>query len=255
MTDGELRAEVQRLRALGDRRERDFQAMAAGLEAFVTHAVHDIRSSLGVIGSYAGLLHKRHAAQLDPQAQEFVQAIRSGSKRVAQQVDGWRGFSRLLSQPLQPQAVDMAPLAAEAAEQLQADGAAPHRPHVDIGALPAVTGDPRLLRVLWQHLLSNAVKFTRNTAQARIEVRGEELGANAAYSVADNGAGFDMKDAARLFLPFGRLHEEREYAGTGIGLALVQEIARRHGGRAWAEAAPGRGATFHVELPRGEGGA
>ena len=115
MTDGErhgdLRAEVDRLRELVAQRERDFQAMAFGLDAFATHAVHDIRSTLGVVGSYAGLLHKRHADQLDPQALEFVQAIRSGSKSAAQQVDGWRNFSRLMALPLQQERVAMEPLA------------------------------------------------------------------------------------------------------------------------------------------------
>lgn len=249
MTDAELRAETQRLRELLALREADAQVAARALDDFMSHAVHDIRSSLGVIGSYAGLLQKRHAPHLDAQGQEFVQAIRAGSKRLAQQVDGWRTYARAAGQPLRREAVAPEPLVRAAYEQLQADGAAPHRPVLDVAPLPAACGDPDLLALLWRHLVANAVKFTRHASAPRIAISGEARGDRALYRVEDNGAGFDVRDAARLFVPFGRLHEEREFAGTGIGLALVRDIATRHGGKVRAEAAPGHGATFHLELP------
>jgi light-regulated signal transduction histidine kinase (bacteriophytochrome) len=118
-----------------------------------------------------------------------------------------------------------------------------------IGELPTWNGDPILLKQLFLNLLSNALKYTRKRDGARIEIGAERRGAEQVVFVRDNGAGFDMAHAEKLFVVFQRLHAEEEYSGTGIGLAIVRRVAERHGARVWAEATPGRGATFYVAFP------
>ncbi|MCB0153933.1 MAG: GHKL domain-containing protein [Anaerolineae bacterium] len=128
------------------------------------------------------------------------------------------------------------------------------RQHLDlrIAPLPAAMGDPALIRQVWHNLLANALKFSSKRPRAIIEIQGEERETEVIYSICDNGAGFDMRYADKLFGVFQRLHSEREFEGTGVGLAIIQRIIHRHNGRVWAESEPDQGATFYFTLPRKE---
>jgi light-regulated signal transduction histidine kinase (bacteriophytochrome) len=163
-------------------------------------------------------------------------------------VDGLLAFSRLGRQPLHKQPIDTADLVRQALQSLSGEQVG-RRIEISIGELPACQGDPALLRQVWINLLSNALKFTREQDVARIEIgcRTQEDGAPV-YFVKDNGVGFDVQYAAKLFGVFQRLHRAEEYEGTGVGLAIVQRIIHRHGGRVWAEAEVNKGATFYFTI-------
>src|SRR5438132_1317703 len=168
-----------------------------------------------------------------------------GDRLIGALIDDLLEFSRLGRKPLARAAVDMAALARDAWTELGASAAV----QVTIGALPSVNGDPALLRQVWINLLSNALKYSARQPSPRIEVAGERAGADLVYRVSDNGAGFDMRYYDKLFRVFQRLHREDEFPGTGVGLAIVQRIITRHGGRVWAEAEVGKGAKFSFALP------
>jgi len=161
-------------------------------------------------------------------------------------VDGLLDFSRLGRKPVTKSAVVMAELAASVADELRGKRDA-RRAEIRIGAIPACSGDPVLLRQVWWNLLDNALKYSRQRERALIEV-GYDPDAGA-YRVRDNGVGFDMRHATKLFGVFERLHADSEFEGTGIGLANAARIVLRHGGRIWCEALPGQGATFYFSLP------
>jgi light-regulated signal transduction histidine kinase (bacteriophytochrome) len=174
---------------------------------------------------------------------------------MGQLIDGLLAFSRLQRQPMVWHPVHLDALVREAWEDLQ-----PERDDRDvelhIGALPVAFGDARLVRQVLANLIGNAVKYTRGREHARVEIDHTVVaGGQAAYFVRDNGAGFDMRYADKLFRVFQRLHRAEEYEGTGIGLALAHRIVARHGGRMWAEATPGVGATFYFTLPIAVSGA
>jgi light-regulated signal transduction histidine kinase (bacteriophytochrome) len=160
---------------------------------------------------------------------------------MGQLIDDLLDFSRLGRQAIEKRRVDMAALAREAARAL---GIEP-----EIGDLPAAQADPALLRQVWLNLLGNAAKYSGKRADARVEVGGREDGAESVYWVRDNGVGFDMRYAAKLFGVFQRLHGADEFPGTGVGLAIVQRVVSRHGGKAWAEGRVGEGACFYFTLP------
>jgi light-regulated signal transduction histidine kinase (bacteriophytochrome) len=163
-------------------------------------------------------------------------------------IDDLLKFSRLGRQHLSRGDVNVSALVAEVLEELKKDQG--DRPlDIRVGPLPNCSGDWSLLRQVYINLLSNAFKFTRGKDPAVIEVGFEEKAGERIYFVRDNGAGFDMKDAQKLFGVFQRLHAQTEFDGTGVGLSIVQRIIQRHGGRIWADAAPGEGATFYFTIP------
>jgi light-regulated signal transduction histidine kinase (bacteriophytochrome) len=185
---------------------------------------------------------------LPPEAMHIVNRVRSGAERMNKLIDDLLAFSRLGRKPLQKQPVDLAGLAQQAVEDLRDDYGA-RVAQVMLGALPPAEADPHLLRQVFVNLVGNALKFTRHQPAPRIEVGcGSQAGAPV-YFVRDNGVGFNMLYADRLFGVFQRLHSTSEYEGTGVGLAIVQRIVNRHGGRVWVEAAVGQGATFYFTLP------
>ena len=175
--------------------------------------------------------------------------IRGNSVRMSQLIDGLLNFSRLGRKPLTTADIDMNSLVQGALKECE-PGARP--PRWTIATLPSARGDATLVRQVWVNLLANAVKFSSKREQPVIEVSGEENGAEVVYCVKDNGAGFDMAYAGKLFGVFQRLHSEEQFPGTGVGLAIVQRIVVRHGGRAWAEGRVNEGAAFYFSLPRGE---
>jgi signal transduction histidine kinase len=221
----------------------------AELESFSYSVSHDLRAPLRAVDGFAKMLVLDHADRLDEAGRRYLEKVRSGAQQMGQLIDGLLAFSRLQRQEMVSGQVRMAPLVDDVWEELAVDRAG-REVHLTTGVLPPATGDPRLLRHVLANLLSNAVKYTRGREVARIEV-GAEPGPAAhrtTYFVRDNGAGFDMRYAHKLFQVFQRLHRAEDYEGTGVGLALAHRIVRRHGGDLWATSAPDQGATFYFTL-------
>ena len=224
--------------------------MANGhLEAFSYSVSHDLRSPLRSIIGFSEIVADECGEAVGKQGKEHLQRVVANARRMEDLIEGLLKLGRVLKGDLERVLIDQSTLVAEIVEEIR--GTEPERSaeFVIADAMTAV-GDPVLLRAVWTNLLGNAWKFTAKRAEACIEVgtaRKEDR--QTTFFVADNGAGFDMKYAERLFGTFQRLHGQDEFPGTGIGLATVQRIIRRHGGNIWAEASPGQGATFFFTLP------
>jgi signal transduction histidine kinase len=225
------------------------QAEAANqeLEAFAYSVSHDLRAPLRAINGFSIILSSEHATELSPEARRYLGLIAENARQMDRLIDDLLAFSRLGRQALQKQRVLPADLVQEALNDLQKERAG-RQVEFLVGKLPACQADPMLLKQVYANLLSNALKFTRTRDVARIEVGCEQTDDGFVYYVRDNGVGFDMRYADKLFGVFQRLHGEQEYEGTGVGLAIVQRIVHRHGGRVWAEAAVDQGATFSFTL-------
>ncbi|HEX2571429.1 MAG TPA: PAS domain S-box protein [Polyangia bacterium] len=226
------------------------------LEAFSYSVSHDLRTPLRGIDGFSKLLLEKYAAMVDDKGRHYLERIRAASQRMSQLIDDLLKLSRITRAELRWSRLDLADLAREVAEELQR-----HEPgrHVEFSIVSAAPtqGDPDLLRVVIENLLRNAWKFTNKKPAARIEFGvapiaiapgGDGRDGQRTYFVRDNGAGFDMEYAGKLFTPFQRLHDASEFEGTGIGLATVQRIILRHGGRIWGEGASDQGATFWFTL-------
>ena len=236
--------------------ERTSQLEAANteLEAFAYSVSHDLRAPARAVDGYAGILMEDYGARLDAEGQRLCAVVRSEAQRMGRLIDDLLAFSRLGRAEMRTSRVDMGRLVAEVFEEL----APPDRRAriaLRVCPLPDVTGDPALLRQVWLNLLGNAIKFSGLKPQAVIEVSGRRDGGEVVYAIADNGAGFDMAYQAKLFGVFQRLHDDSDFSGTGVGLAIVQRVIQRHGGRVWAEGMVDRGATFFVALPLEDGSA
>jgi signal transduction histidine kinase len=218
--------------------ERELDALSYGIS-------HDLRAPLRHVSGFSRALLEDCVDELDPTGQDYLHRIVAAADRMAAMLDGLLELGRLGRAELRREPVDLAALAADAADELT-DTAGGRSVRVNIAAPLVATGDPRLLRVLLGHLIGNAWKFTAYEPTAEITVGARE---GEGFYVADNGVGFDMSQAERLFVPFQRLHPADRFPGTGIGLAAVQRIVHRHGGRIWADAAAGEGATFTFTLP------
>ena len=247
--------EVRRLNVELEQRviERTIQLEFANkeLEAFSYSVSHDLRAPLRAIDGYTRFLLEDYRPLLDEEGQRICDIIRSETQRMGFLIDELLSFSRLSRTALQTSTVNMAELARTVMLELCASEDVSRINYIQSALAPA-RGDEALLRQVWQNLLSNALKFSANEALARIEVTSKSTGAETIYSIRDNGAGFDMEYADKLFGVFQRLHSEREFEGTGVGLAIVQRIIQRHGGHVWAEGVVDKGATFYFSLPRKE---
>jgi signal transduction histidine kinase len=229
--------------------ERTAQLEAANqeLESFTYTVSHDLRSPLRAMDGFSRLLLQEHGQQLPGEAQHYLHRIRGGAQRMGALIDDLLTFSRLGRQLLTKRPVRLAPLVRQVWEELNSGDAG--RPlELVIGDLPDGLADPALLKQVFANLLDNALKFTIRTPHARIEVGAQQREGETVYFVRDNGAGFDMRYAHKLFGVFQRLHTDEAYDGTGVGLAIAQRILQRHGGRVWAEGEEGRGATFYFTL-------
>jgi PAS domain S-box-containing protein len=228
-------------------RERTEQLEASNheLESFSYSVSHDLRAPLRHIAGFAELLDRRARGQLDETARRHLDAIIEASRRAGRLVDDLLGFARMSRASMQDESVDMEALVEDAKRTVGSEDAIDWR----VEPLPSATGDPALLRQVWTNLLSNAVKYSAPAPAPSIRVRGEPVNGEVVYSVSDNGVGFDMRYADKLFGVFQRLHAGDRFEGTGIGLANVRRIVQRHGGRTWAEGRPGEGATFYFSLP------
>jgi len=231
--------------------ERTAQLRAANkeLEAFSYSVSHDLRAPLRAISGYARILMEDYTAVLDEEGQRVCNVITSEAQRMGKLIDDLLSFSRLSRKEMQTTKVDMKALAFSVYGEITNEG---QRDRIDltVGKLPSAFGDPSLLHQVWINLLSNAIKFSSKKDRAVIEIGTKRSEKDFIYFVRDNGAGFDLQYVEKLFGVFQRLHSEDEFEGTGVGLAIVQRIVQRHGGRVWAEGETGRGATFYFSLPR-----
>jgi PAS domain S-box-containing protein len=219
------------------------------LEAFSYSVSHDLRAPLRHIAGFSDKLGRHLGTGIDAKTTHYLDTIASAAGRMAELIDGLLVYSRLGRGALRMQPVDMQALADEARTLAMAD-AEGRDIQWQIGELPMVVGDAGMLRTVWQNLLGNAVKYTARCEHARVTVDAEKGEDNRyVFTVADNGAGFDMAYADKLFGVFQRMHKASEFPGSGIGLANVRRIIMRHGGNVWAEAEPDQGAHFHFSLP------
>lgn len=244
-------AEVRRLNAEleGRVRERTAELVAANreLESFAYTISHDLRAPLRGIDGFSQLLLDEYGEQLDAQGQDYLGRVRRAAQRLGALIDDLLELSRVTRKEMRRETVDLSRLAREILDEMARSN--PQR-RVDVVVEPGCTvrGDPQLLRILLENLLDNAWKYTGKTPQARIEV-GREAGTQPpVFLVRDNGAGFDMRYADRLFSPFQRLHKADQFEGTGIGLASAARVVHRHGGKIWVDSAIGHGTAFRFTL-------
>jgi PAS domain S-box-containing protein len=240
----------EQVRTLNDdlaRRVAELAAVNHELEAFSYSVSHDLRAPLRGIDGFSQALIEEHAGQLDATALDYLRRIRAATRRMGELIDDLLALARVTRREMRHDEVDLSALAGSVMAELTR--AQPER-SVEVRIEPGLCarGDPALLRLALENLLGNAWKFTARAAAPRIEVGAEGDGEGRAYYVRDNGVGFDMAYAAKLFGAFQRLHGPTEFPGTGVGLATVQRIVHRHGGRLWARGEVGRGATFFFTL-------
>jgi signal transduction histidine kinase len=217
------------------------------LETFAYSVSHDLRAPIRGMAGFSQILIEDFGAQLPQEAQEHLRVIQAEGQRMGQLIDDLLNLSRVARAPLRREAVDMSALATEVLATLRKAEPARKVECIVADGLTA-SGDPGLLKILLNNLLGNAWKFTGRTAAPRIEFGAASGNGGPAFVVRDNGAGFDMAYSGKLFGAFQRLHTSDEFPGTGIGLAIVQRILNRHGGRIWAEGATNQGATFSFSL-------
>ncbi len=220
------------------------------LESFSYSVSHDLRAPLRAIDGYSRMLEEDYANRIDDDGRRLLALVRTRSRNMNTLIDDLLAFSKLGRQPVAAAAVDMNALVGEIIRELEPGG--PSGGTVfEVARLPPAWGDRALLRQAWTNLLSNAVKFSRTAANSKVEIGVARREAEVIYWVRDSGVGFDMRFYDKLFGVFQRLHNVREFPGSGVGLAIVQRIVTRHGGRVWAESKPGEGATFYFMLQHG----
>ena len=245
---------VHRLRLENEALERrvrehatELEATNRELDAFTRSASHDLRSPLNIVLGFSTLLVNELGPQVSAEQRAWLAHIERSARRMSQLIDALMRLSHVGRQVLRVQAVDAISLVHGVVEDLREEQPQ-HRAVLELGELPHAMADAPLLRQVFVNLLSNAFKFTRKTEQAVIQVGCESRGDEQVFFVRDNGPGFDMTRAHHLFDAFQRFHRADEFEGSGVGLSIVQRIVQRHGGRIWAQAAPGQGASFFFTL-------
>jgi two-component system, sensor histidine kinase and response regulator len=231
-----------------DAANRELRGANKELEAFTHSVSHDLRQPLNHMIGFSEFLISEKPGALNAKQKEILGDIHDGGAHLWRLTEDLLRFSRSSQQALEKQDVNMDSLVGEVLRILQA-AETPRNIELRVGPLPNASADPSLLRQVLVNLLANAFKFTRHVANPMIEVFGQMRACEVTYGIRDNGAGFEMADAKRLFSIFQRLHGDEDFEGTGVGLSIVQRIIERHGGTIWAEAAVGKGATFTFSLP------
>jgi signal transduction histidine kinase len=228
----------------------ELEALNSDLESFSYSVSHDLRAPVRAVVGYSQAIEEDYAALLDDEGRRLLTVVQAEAGRMGELIDDLLAFSRLGRQPMVNGNVLMAKLAREVAAE-EARTAGRRETMFTIGDLPSVRGDRVLLRQVWVNLLSNAAKYSSKKTDARIDVWAESEADRIVYHVRDDGVGFNMAYADKLFGVFQRLHRNDEFPGTGVGLAIVKRIVQRHGGAIWADARLGEGATFSFSLPAG----
>lgn len=239
---------TERMRLDQERRDRTEE-----LEGFTYSVSHDLRAPIRAIDGFTRIITEEYAQQMDDEGRRLLKIVRMNTHKMGELIDGLLALSRIGREPMRKGDIDMGGLAKGIVEEHQG-GIDPART-VDFqiqDSIPPAAGDRRLIAQVFENLISNALKFTRDKSPARIEVGAKTSPTHFVYFVRDNGVGFDMSYSHKLFGTFQRLHAVTEFEGTGIGLATVRRIVERHGGSVWAESELGRGAAFYFSLPRSE---
>jgi signal transduction histidine kinase len=236
----------QKLEETIAQRTADLEIANKELEAFSYSVSHDLRAPLRSINGFARIMEEDYGNALDDEGLATLRTIMRNGERMGRLIDDLLGFSRLGKQSLTKSALDMTAMATEIADELKVEYGVHHSIHIE--PLPTAYGDSSMLRQVMQNLISNALKYSMKKEKAIIEIGSYREDTTTIYFVKDNGAGFDMRYYDKLFGVFQRLHNLTEFEGTGVGLALVQRIINKHGGRIWAEGKPNAGATFYFSL-------
>lgn len=229
-----------------ERRTEELQRALADLESFSYSVSHDLRSPIRAIAGYAQVLEEDFEAQLGEDGMGYLGRILKGTERMASLIDDLLHFARTSRQPLNCRLCDMNELVAEICQELRAVYATAE---IVVPDLPPVHGDPNLLRQVWANLIGNALKYSRKRPDSRVEVSAQAGPEEVTYQVKDNGVGFDMRHASKLFEVFKRLHRTEEFEGSGVGLAIVARVLQRHGGSVRGQSVLGQGSTFTFTLP------
>lgn len=241
----ELRGELE---TRVTKRTATLQETIEELETFNYSVSHDLRSPIGAVINFAAILQHDHGDQLDPSAKDCLDRISASAKVAVSLMDGLLAFSRSGREEIHKVSVDMRDLVEGVRDDLaSADPSAGTA--IQIGELPDAHADPAMIRRVFTNLISNSLKFARKGEPPSVDVAGYALAGELIYFVRDQGVGFDMRYEDKLFRVFERLHSGEDFAGHGIGLAIVSRLVRRHGGRVWAQGAVGKGATFLFSLP------
>lgn len=243
----QIRNAQQELEEKVRRRTAQLESVNRELEAFSYSVSHDLRAPLRIISGYSTLLKEDHGGKLDEDGRRMLGAVINNAKMMGQLIDDLIDFSRMERKELTNEPVNMQSLAESSLQELLQNGQA-SRYHVQVDELPACRGDASMLKQVWLNLIGNAIKYSSKERQPDIKIGARDQGATNIYFVRDNGVGFDMQYAHKLFGVFQRLHRQDEFEGTGVGLALVKRIIDKHAGEIWVEAAPGEGATFYFRL-------
>jgi two-component system, sensor histidine kinase and response regulator len=217
------------------------------LEGFSYSISHDLRAPLRALSAYSKMLEEDYAQVLDTEGKRLLDNIHANAKKMGTLVDDLLAFSKLGRKELKKSRIEMEDLVNGVIHEI--DQTAPHKAVIDVKPLPPAYGDPVLLTQVWFNLISNAIKYSAKRDQPAIEIGSSVQDDETTYYIKDNGAGFDMKYAHKLFGVFQRLHNPKEFTGTGIGLAIVQRVINRHGGTIWCEAEVDKGAAFYFKLP------
>ncbi len=244
----QLNAELEQRVA---QRTVELEAANKELEAFSYSISHDLRAPLRAVNGFAGIVLEDFSPQLPEEGKRYLERIRNGGQQMGELIDDLLAFSRLSRRPVSRQTIDNSKLVKIILDELKFV-LANREVQFQMGQLPSCYADPALLKQVWVNLISNAVKYSRDKNPAIIEIGSKCENNEHVFFVRDNGAGFDMRYANKLFGVFQRLHRADEFEGTGVGLAIVQRIIHRHGGRIWADAKLNNGATFYFTLEEGE---
>jgi len=252
-TNQEVMALTLELEKRVEKRTSELAEANKQLEAFSYSVSHDLRAPLRAIRGYTQLLVQDHLGELQPDVQQLLSRVVSSAKNMEQLIEGLLRLAYVGRQQLVKRPVNISALVAEIVAIIQADQNDP-RVVVEVESLPDSVGDEALLRQVFTNLLSNAVKFSKRKEKPRVDVGFRDLRGERVYFVRDNGAGFEMQYADKLFGVFQRLHRVQDFEGTGVGLSIVHRIVQRHGGRIWAESIVDQGATFYFTLPASAAG-
>lgn len=226
--------------------QAELEKVRQEMRAFSYSVSHDLRAPLRAIEGFSRILAEDYSQNLDEEGRKFIQHVLQNAQIMGGLIEGLLQYHRLNEKPVTRQPVDMTQLTREVVTALPKSA----EPDVTIPKLPTIPADPALMRIAWEQLVSNALKFSKRAAKPSIEFGADSPDGEYVLWVRDNGIGFDMQYSDKLFQMFQKLQKEPDFDGHGVGLALVRRVAEKHHGRAWAEAAPNKGATFYFAVPK-----